>query len=334
MLSEERLIELFAAIRKLRVLVIGDAALDRYIHGETFRLSRDGPIPVIETMREELMLGGAANTAANCASLGAAVKLIGVFDMRAGAQLKRLLSCAGVEVVPLLCSDLTVETQRVLCRKTHVCRVDFVRQTPLSLSHHDILRFAEGHMRDANAVIVSDYDKGVVTGGLMTGLSKRCQANNQFLAYDPKTALRETELDVSLLQTNRDGAVLLADLYWSERTTYPLDTICERIHERHKVRLLSVTLGRFGSAYCSPDEKPSLIAIPDREPVSNCGAGDTMIAATTLAMCAGATRVEAVEFGNLAASFVCTKFGTVSANARDLIEHARSASAPLSVQSG
>jgi D-beta-D-heptose 7-phosphate kinase/D-beta-D-heptose 1-phosphate adenosyltransferase len=271
------------ACRSLRVLVIGDMILDHYIWGEVSRISPEAPVPVIHIMRETHTAGGAANVAHNIASLGGKASLIGMIGGDdAGNILTRILHQAGIDFSYHLIDPTiaTIVKTRIIARTQQLCRMDreAARCCYALKPGSDIDAMLETAVDHADAIIVSDYAKGVVTQTLLDRIIALAGARGRFIAVDPKPANHLVFRGVDLITPNRHEALELAGLREPDPgDKYPLAEICRRIHARFAPKLLVITLGSEGMALCRGGEVELLLPTEEREVYDVSGAGDTVI---------------------------------------------------------
>jgi len=325
---------LLEKIKNLRFLVIGDLMLDHYIWGEVQRISPEAPVPVVFTARETETAGGAANVALNLAALGAGASLAGSIGQDVeGSRLLDLLVAAGVETG--LCGRLgsrpTITKTRVIARTQQLCRID--REGPRAAysmdSAMDSAMDSESELSErldravgaCDAVILSDYAKGVITQPLVDRVLSLARRHGKIVAVDPKPARKLAFDGVDLITPNRHEALELAGIPEpSPGEVYPLDEAARLIHEAFAPRHLIITLGAEGMAICSGGRVQSILPTRAREVYDVSGAGDTVIAMLTAAFVAGADPVAAAEFANLAAGIVVSKITTATPTPRELLE--------------
>ena len=310
-----------------RVLVVGDVMLDHFLWGRVSRISPEAPVPVLEFERESFMPGGAANVARNLTSLQASVTLFGVIgrDPAAGS-LKRLLREQGLEARGLLVHPqrTTSIKTRIIAHHQQVVRVD--RETRTDLDDRTgarLLAALETELGRADAVIVGDYGKGVITQPLLDALKERCRQRGIWLSLDPKPVHRLDLSGLSLVTPNRKEAFELAGEPDGARTEDPrtdgnLRRVAEKLRHDLRPALLLITLGDQGMLLCHPPKAPFHIPTVAQEVFDVSGAGDTVIASFTLAIAAGASPVEAAIFSNHAAGVVVGKFGTATVTPEEL----------------
>ncbi|MEO0018322.1 MAG: hypothetical protein RLZZ522_1605 [Verrucomicrobiota bacterium] len=314
---------LLDAFPALRILVIGDVMLDHYIWGEVSRISPEAPVPVIHVMRETHTAGGAANVALNLAALGVNAALIGTLgDDDAGRKLQATLAAAGVDARGCRTDPAapTIVKTRVIARTQQVCRIDreAERRAYTAAAPDDMLTAA---LAGVDAVILSDYAKGVVTQALIDRLIPLAAAHGVLVAVDPKPARHLDFHGAGLVTPNRHEALELAGLPEpGVGDIYPLEEVCRRIYELHAPKLLVITLGADGMAVCREGKVEAILATAAREVFDVSGAGDTVIATLTAALAAGALPVAAARLANLAAGIVVSHMGTATASRRELLE--------------
>jgi D-beta-D-heptose 7-phosphate kinase/D-beta-D-heptose 1-phosphate adenosyltransferase len=329
-LKPHRVRDLLDRIRTRRVLVVGDVMLDQFIWGRVSRISPEAPVPVIEFDRESFMPGGAANVARNLAALGAPTELFGVVGRDAAArQLGGLLheqdvNCAGLLPVS---SRMTTRKVRIIAQRQQVARVDRESRGDLdAAATRRLLAAIQPRLVRADAVVVGDYGKGVVTQALLNELTLRCRARGVWLSLDPKPVHHLDLRDLSLLTPNRKEAFELAGLNEGEaaRPANPLDDAellraADTLFARIKPAFLLITLGEQGMLLCQRGHPPFHVPTAAQEVFDVSGAGDTVIASFTLAIAAGASPVEAAMFSNHAAGVVVGKIGTATVAPEELL---------------
>ena len=326
-LSPARLQALLAAAARTRILVVGDAMLDHFIWGRVSRISPEAPVPVVDFDRENYMPGGAANVARNLTALGARTEMFSVLgDDEAGSRLRDLLeenqvACRGCR------RDATRTTSiktRIIAHHQQMVRVD--RETRADLEPAAARALAAAvtvRLEGADAVIVGDYGKGVVTQPLLDALREGCRERGIWLSVDPKPVHRLDLRKLSLLTPNRKEAFELAGLHDGTRASHPLADpglaqVATKLLAETQPALLLITLGEQGMLLCQRGQPPFHIPTVAREVFEVSGAGDTVIASFTLAIAAGASPVEAAVFSNHAAGVVVGKLGTATVSPDEL----------------
>lgn len=320
-----RMQELLERIARLRILVVGDLMLDHYIWGDATRLSPEAPVPIVKVERDSYTAGGAANVAANLRALGVQTEVLGTLGEDAcGDSLREILRQRGVsfdEGAVRSGRSPTIVKTRVMCRNQQLCRLD--REAPpeayaLSPAAREALPVK---LAEADAVILSDYAKGVITSEtirLIQGLARP----GQIVALDPKPRSGLTFSGVSLMTPNKAEALQLAGLHGAEAGTVGWVAVAARVYEKYAPRQLVITLGGDGMLLCAEGRPGRQIPTAAREVFDVSGAGDTVIATLTAALAAGADLDRAAALANLAAGVVVGKVGTAVASPAEILAHA------------
>jgi rfaE bifunctional protein kinase chain/domain len=308
-----------SSFRKARVLVVGDAMLDRYWMGTVERISPEAPVPIVRIDQEVERPGGAANVARNAAALGASVTLLSVVGAdEPGARLESLLKRERVHAQLHHDRGLktTVKLRVIGGRNQQLLRVDF--ETPPS---HEVLasklRDFERMLADTDVVILSDYGKGGLTHIVrMIGMARRA---GKMVLVDPKGADYGRYKGATLITPNRTEFREVAGPWSSERE------LTERAHQvrrRLDTKALLVTRGEEGMTLFQ-DGTRFHVPTQAREVADVSGAGDTVIATLAVALAGGAGMKDAVRLANRAAGVVVGKFGTAVATPKELFPGTR-----------
>jgi D-beta-D-heptose 7-phosphate kinase/D-beta-D-heptose 1-phosphate adenosyltransferase len=320
--------QLLAGAERARIVVLGDVMLDHFLWGKVGRISPEAPVPVVEFDHESFVAGGAGNVARNLADLRVRTELLGATGHdESASQLKKVLrhehiGCGGL----LACGDrLTGVKTRIIAHRQQIVRVD--RETRQELEERETLRLLavlERLLPEADAVILCDYAKGVVTQPLVNQTKELCRRRGVWLSVDPKPVHQLNLAGVSLLTPNRKEAFELAG--WPddgvERAPSedgPLRRVAEKLLTELEPALLLITLGEQGMLLCERGRKPFHVPTVAREVFDVSGAGDTVIASFTFAIAAGASPVEAAIFSNYAAGVVVGKVGTATVKPEELL---------------
>lgn len=325
--SPQRIRQLLTAAAQTRILVVGDVMLDQFVWGRVSRISPEAPVPVVEFERESFMPGGAANVARNLTALSAQTELFGsVGKDSQAAHLRRLLKKEqiGYSGLVRLAGHVTAIKTRIVAHRQQVVRVDRETRGPLNAkATAALLRQFDTHLADADAVIVADYGKGVVTQPLLEGIRQRCRARGIWLSLDAKPVHQVDLAGLSLIKPNRREAFALAGLEDTTHHANPLQDsqllrVADKLLAELTPALLLITLGEAGLLLCQRDHAPFHVPTVAREVFDVSGAGDTVIAAFTLAIAAGASPIEAAIFSNHAAGVVVGKVGTATVSPQEL----------------
>ena len=302
------------------VLVVGDIICDIYLWGAVSRISPEAPVPVFESMERRQTLGGAANVAANLRALGCEVRLLGVIGADAAGQcVRELLQQRGIADTWLV-EDVTrptTEKTRLIAHQQHVLRLDRESRTPLASSLvTQILQRGEALVAEVDGVVCSDYQKGVCTVALLEPLFARARAAGRPIMVDPKAhdfALYRgaTVLTPNLAEVERASGVAL-----DEPSAF-LRAVPGLLQRSHAQALL-VTRGKDGMSLFHPPQVPVHIPACAREVFDVTGAGDTVIAAFSMAILCGLSLAEAAYLANTAAGIVVGKVGTAVVSPEEL----------------
>lgn len=302
-------------LAQARVLVVGDAMLDRYWFGAVDRISPEAPVPVVRVNREEERLGGAANVALNVKTLGAQATLLTVVgDDEPARTLKKLLERQGVTA--LLGSDpqlYTIVKLRVIGRSQQLIRVDFENQPDhevLSAMLDDYQRALPAH----DAVLFSDYGKGGLTH--IPRMIELARAAGKPVLIDPKGSDYSRYAGATVITPNRAE---LAQVIGSWSSEVQLHERAQRLREAHGLEGLLLTRSEEGMSLFDAQGHTQVPA-QAREVFDVTGAGDTVIATMAAMLACGHTLREAMPVANRAGGIVVGKFGTASVSYEELFE--------------
>jgi D-beta-D-heptose 7-phosphate kinase/D-beta-D-heptose 1-phosphate adenosyltransferase len=319
--TRQALVSRVRAWRGKRVLVVGDVILDRYLWGRAARVSPEAPVLIVDVEREELRLGGAANVAHNVASLGALPVLFGVqgADM-AAASLGGLLRERGVDPEIGLVGDAgrrTTQKTRIIAQHQQVLRADEENREPLPDSVRAALwERLEASLDGADAVILSDYGKGVISAALLDRLLSELSRRGVPTAVDPKEEQFQRYKGVTVITPN----VSEASEAWGKRIRSEAD-LAEAgfaLRERLSAESVLITRGEEGMSLFDA-EGHTHIPTKAREVYDVTGAGDTVVATIGAALAARAPLAEACVLANHAAGLVVAHLGTAAATADELV---------------
>jgi rfaE bifunctional protein kinase chain/domain len=298
------------------VLVIGDAMLDHYVWGEVNRISPEAPVPIVHVRKETFRAGGSANVALNLASLGVHTRLLSAWGIdSAGKQLSELLCESNVDCEHCVASSTlsTIVKKRVIARTQQLCRVDYEGpQASYSEASKDKIELLQEAMTGCDAVIVSDYAKGLISQTFLDDILALAKSLKIRVAVDPKPSRLLNIQAPWLLTPNRSEALVLAGLpdgfTIDDRS---VEEVCQRIRDRYSPEVLVLTLGAEGMALSEPKREVELFPTAAREVYDVSGAGDTVISTLVAASVSGADLKTSVLLANLAAGCVVAHLGTV-----------------------
>ena len=311
------LIERFA---RLKVCVVGDVMLDRFVVGRVTRISPEAPVPVVRFEREYSRLGGAANVAHNLAALGAQVSLVGVIGQDdAASRLRALLGNGRIAAEGLVTdgSRPTVEKVRIVTdRNQQVARIDYERDSDIDAEiEGQLVERIDAAARGADALLVSDYLKGTITRQVVAALLRFKSAASP-LVVDPKIPHIDCYGGATLVTPNHHEAE--AATHRRIRSDDDARAAGREFRERARCESALVTLGEQGMWLSSPDAEGGIPAAA-REVSDVTGAGDTVIATLTLALASGASLTQAARIANAAAGIVVGKFGPATVSIEELL---------------
>lgn len=308
-----------------RIIVVGDITLDEYLYGRATRLSREAPVPVLEFLRRETILGGAANPARNIVALGSQASLVAIVgDDAEGEHLRTLLRAAGVD-------DRGVITlpQRTTTRKTRIladaaprlpqqiARLDYLDRRPLSSDSEALIIAAlADQLPDADAVICSDYQLGLLTPRVVEAIRTLCQQHGVLFAVDAQGNSHYYH-HADLFRCNDAEAAAALGTSLTDEGALTVGVIC--LYQELAARLVIVTRGPAGLVLVGDDEPCQHIpAYHVSEVFDTTGAGDTFIAVATLALAAGCRGRTAAALANIAAALVVRRLGNAVVTPEEL----------------
>ena len=311
---------LLKKISRLRILVIGDVMLDRYIWGDATRISPEAPVPVIDVSRETWTAGGAGNVALNIAALGAGCTVAGYIGKDdAGRKLAAALREKNIVTIATPGSSQTIMKTRVMVQRQQLCRID--RESPpaeyrASAAQAESLLAKD--VKACDAVVFSDYAKGLLTDELVSRVTKLARAAGKFIALDPKPKRALAFHGLDLITPNKHESLQLAGIELAPHAPFPAREVCARLHERFATKNLVITLGADGMLLSAGGKILKTIPTAAREVFDVSGAGDTSLAALVLALAAGTNLEDAAHFANAAAGVVVAKLGTATVTPAEL----------------
>lgn len=304
---------------KVRVLVVGDLMLDQFIWGRVERISPEAPVPVVQVTRESFHLGGAANVAHNIQALGGHATACGIVGRdsagrRVLAELKHI--GAGTAGVTTSRGAVTIRKTRIIAHSQQVVRFDREQSDHAGGATAAILRFLQRHLWDFDAVVLSDYGKGVITGELLEGL-RAARARRAFrLIVDPKKPNFPFYKGMTLATPNLLEAAYAAGV--DIRDDASLQLAGQRLLEQWDAEAILITRGEHGMTLFRRHASTRHFPTAARQVFDVTGAGDTVVAACALALAAGAQFEQAALLANHAASVVVGKIGTATVSAAEL----------------
>jgi len=327
------LAKMFAAIGRPRILVVGDLILDRYVWGSVERISPEAPIPVLKVAAEDLRPGGAGSVAVNLAALGARVAVASALGRDDDGQaVRRLLRAHDIDVQAVLSlpeRPTTVKT-RFLARVQQILRVDREDPSPLPDDATErLLARLEPKLRRAGIVLVSDYNKGLLTPTFLAALMALCRKSRTRVIVDPARGRNALDFrGATAICPNRTEAAEAAGL---PDDPAQLDKIARRLLRRLDLEASIVTRDRDGISLYRKGCKPLHIAARAREVFDVTGAGDMVLSVLGFVLAGGGNMEQAVRIANVAGGLEVGHLGVVPLSRDEIvagIEH--SEHAPMS----
>jgi len=302
-------------LARTRVLVVGDAMLDRYWFGAVDRISPEAPVPIVRVSREEERLGGAANVALNVKTLGAQATLLTVVgDDEPARKLRQMLEQQGINA--LLGSDpqlYTIVKLRVIGRSQQLIRIDFENQPDHEVLSSMLSEF-ERVLPEHGAVLFSDYGKGGLTH--IPRMIELARAAGKPVLVDPKGSDYGRYAGATVITPNRAELAQVIGAWSSEAQ---LHERAEALRVEHRLDALMLTRSEDGMSLFD-DQGHVQVPAQAREVFDVTGAGDTVIATLAALLAAGMGLREAMTIANRAGGIVVGKFGTASVSYEELFE--------------
>lgn len=323
-MNRERAEAVLNAFEGKRVVVVGDVMLDEYVWGQVGRISPEAPVMVVDAVRYSQVPGGAANVVNNlCALSGTGVVLGAIGDDEAGRQLSDALKAEGADTVGLVAMTdrPTTRKTRIIAHSQQVVRVDHEKRAPLTPENvTKLVNLLEELVAGADAVLLSDYQKGVLTGDVLRACVRLAHLYKKPLTGNLKPIALNADCALTVVTLNLLEA--------SQATTgRPLDTDEDilsagamLLHKTGAAHIL-ITRGSQGLSLFSAEDPAHPAFVPARpvEVYDVAGAGDTVISTMTLALAAGATPVEAVTLANYAAAEAVKKLGVATVSREEVL---------------
>jgi D-beta-D-heptose 7-phosphate kinase/D-beta-D-heptose 1-phosphate adenosyltransferase len=318
-LSPNRIDEILSAVCDRKIVVLGDVMLDEFVWGDVTRISPEAPVPVVDVRRESIHLGGAANVLANLISLGARSVVVGVIgEDEPGKKLRDNLNSLGPRLDGLITDKSRPSTlkTRIIAHNQLVVRTDRERRNPVNYEIEDqIISRVKSELTNADALVVSDYDKGTITARVLSELLPFAYERLPVL-IDPKVRNFNFYKPATLVTPNHHEALRIANS--EDDSSNGLQEAAKLIQNRLKCDAVLITCGDRGMMLLDRDNQPSYVETAAREVYDVTGAGDTVIATLAAGLAAGATMIESAMLANQAAGIVVGKVGTATASSDEL----------------
>ena len=321
------LIELVQRLGQPRVLVLGDLMLDRYVWGDAERLSQEAPVILLRADRREERLGGASSVATMLRALGARVSLVGVVGADADAgRIRHLLADLGIDHEGVVADPDRPSSvkERYIGRAQHrhpqqMIRVDYEVRIPVSAAVEERLgKAALALVRQADIVLVSDYDKGVCTPGLLARVLEEARAHGRRVLVDPIRGGDYAKYRGSSALTPNRLETALASGRTLASATQALEAAAQ-LRERLDLEAAVVTLDRDGMALAHRDGRRHLFPTRPRQVYDITGAGDMVLSVLGMALAAGADYDPAIRLANAAGGLEVEKIGVATVSRDEIL---------------
>lgn len=299
--------------------------LDHYIMGDATRISPEAPVPVVSVARDTYVPGGAANVANNFAGLGVPTNLIGSYtNDPESVLLNEVLSDRGIQLSPIGQKEgaTTILKTRVIVQRQQLCRIDREAK-PAAYALDHLLgspQFLE-LITNADAILFSDYAKGVVNDSLLNAVRTHVASlpKQPLLIVDPKPKRHLDLHGMSLMTPNRAEALQMAGFDSSSDADFDDEAVSSIIFKKYNPEKLVITLGAEGMLLGENGKIIGRIATEAREVFDVSGAGDTVISVLTAGLAAGESLEDAARLANKAAGVVVSHLGTAPITAEELL---------------
>jgi len=312
------LVRRFAGVR---VVVLGDLMLDRYITGRVRRISPEAPVPVVEVERTFERPGGAANVAANVRALGAVTTVIGLIGTDPdGDRLRAVLAEAGLSsegVIAPAHHSTTVKT-RIVAHGQQIVRVDRESTDVLDDDTAGAVIHAFRRVDDPDVVILSDYAKGVLSTRVCSEVIRRCHERGIPVIVDPKGTDYRRYADATAITPNQLEAAQALGIQNADELSF--ERAREHFLDELGMDAALITRGELGMTLLIPSHSPIQLPATARDVADVTGAGDTAASVFAVAVAVGGSFQDAAFLANAAAGIVVGKSGTALVSPDELIE--------------
>lgn len=302
------------------ILVIGDIMLDKYFFGKVKRISPEAPVPVVNVTKEISTLGGASNVANNIVSLGGNVCLCGAIGEDAhGRELQNLADEKNIITNFIKTIYPTITKSRIIGERQQIVRLDFEEKITLDENtENEYFSELTSLIDKSDLVVISDYAKGFISPNLCIKIISYCRENNKKVIIDPKGKDWNKYKGAWLITPNVKELAEISEEEISN-TDFDISKATKTVLHKYNLEQLLVTRSEKGMSLCSKEEAIH-IATHSEEVFDVSGAGDTVVAALSLAIAKGIDIKEAIHIANVASGVVIKKMGTASLSINELQE--------------
>ncbi len=321
MISVERLKEILEGFNRVKIAVVGDMMLDEYLIGKVTRISPEAPVPIVNIEKERFVLGGASNVANNLRTLSSQVSVYGVVGKdENGRKFVKELEKKGIDSSGIVedGSRPTIIKSRILSQGQQLLRLDWEKDTDIFREIQEkIVENVVGNIDSVDALLLSDYNKGVLTEYVSQSIIRAARKNNKKIIVDPKPHNFKNYTGATSITPNKKE---ILD-YFRMKKFSGEEEIAEKMSLlKEELKLDNVVLTRSEEGVSLFEKKHKRIPTVAREVYDVTGAGDTFISTFLLAICAGANLFEAGAVANMASGIVVGKIGTATATKEEILE--------------
>jgi rfaE bifunctional protein kinase chain/domain len=323
--SRDKYLNTIKKLDQIKILVIGDLILDEYLMGEVTRISPEAPVPIVHVKSSRTTLGGAGNVVKNLTAFGIHTGMIGRVGLdEKGKEARSLLKSSNLTDESIfLIENVNIPTilkTRIIAAHQQICRVDHeIIQNLSSEEEINILNILSTNIKSYNSIILSDYDKGLLTPSLIEKIIKIANENNIYISADPQVSHFFNYKGISIMTPNHHEAGKALGL--KLKTESDIENANLDIANRLNSESMMITRGDKGlSIYTKNDNKHTHIPTIAREVFDVTGAGDTVISLFTAFRSAGFTEIESALVANAGGGLVVEKLGAETVSRIELFK--------------
>ncbi len=295
-----------------KIAVVGDVMLDKFIWGKITRVSPESPVPIIDVEKESEHLGGAANVAMNIKSLSSDILLFGIIgNDESGTHFKKILEKNKISTYGIVRDNrpTTVKT-RIIAHNQHITRIDKeVKKKISEKTENKIFSLIKKKIDEIDAIILEDYNKGVLTENLISKIIDLSLKKNKIVTVDPKLENFFSYKNVFLFKPNTKE--IENSLKIPVHTDSEIEIAGKKLLEKLNAKHILITRSENGMSLISRDGNIFHIPTIAKKIADVSGAGDTVIATLTLSLACGLSTLESAMLSNIAAGSVCEEIGVV-----------------------
>ncbi len=331
-MKNQRVRKIFDSFHKLRILVVGDVMIDAYIWGEVERISPEAPVPVLSAVTKENRLGGAANVGINIQALDAEPIICSVIgDTYYRSVFETLLQREKMSdegIIKDKSRPTTVKT-RIISNHQQLIRIDEEDSKPISREIESRMIERIKYLienKEINAVIFEDYDKGVITPGIIKACVEEANKSDIPVLVDPKERNFFNYQNVTLFKPNYKEFVKGNNRSIPKNDLDQLYALAKEFKQKLNIKYVLVTLAELGLIFCDNKKYKHIPALEQLDVADVSGAGDTVISTLATCIAAGMDIEDASVIANVAGGLVCEKAGVVPVDKKQLLNELRKGS--------